>query len=77
MRVRVRLCVCACGDTIKYVRAFLVGSIQAQLLDHLGGALVQFVEVRPLLHVHAASRVAADAAQAGMQITTRNREGQR
>lgn len=57
------------GDTIKYVRAFLVGSFLAQLLDHLGGALVQFVEVRPLIHVHAAPGVAADAPQSGVQIT--------
>lgn len=57
------------GDTIKYVRAFLIGSVDAQLLDDLRRALVQLVEVRPLVHVHAAPRVAPDAAQASVQIT--------
>ena len=57
------------AGAMKYVRAFLIGgSLGAQFVDDLAGALVELQEVLPLRDAHAATRVAPDAVQAVVQV---------
>uniref|UniRef100_A0A2M4D739 Secreted protein n=1 Tax=Anopheles darlingi TaxID=43151 RepID=A0A2M4D739_ANODA len=53
------------------VRAFLIRSFLAQLVYHFISAVVEFVEVIPLMNIHAASGVAAYAVQSRVQIMFR------
>uniref|UniRef100_A0A2M3ZPR5 Putative secreted peptide n=1 Tax=Anopheles braziliensis TaxID=58242 RepID=A0A2M3ZPR5_9DIPT len=49
-------------------KVFLIRSFLAQLVYHFISAVVEFVEVIPLMNIHAASGVAAYAVQSGVQI---------
>lgn len=53
-------------SVIKYVRAFLISSLRAQLVNHFTGPLVQLVEVLSLVDAHASSRITSDTVKAGV-----------